>query len=434
MRRDLSLDSSPSLAVPLRFFLNVPLFAVLAAGLLLWAGPDAFASRWSPACLALTHLFTLGILASAMAGALIQILPVATGVRIAWERTSAAVVHALLTVGALTLSSAFIFGARALYLSALLLLGAAFLWLLAACAIGFWQCRGQTSKRSADVLRAVRLALAALLATATLGVMLAGAQVWPMPFQLVALTDLHAMWGLSGWVGLLTIGIAYQLIPMFQVTEPYPRLLTNGLAPVVFGLLVLISISAATFPRAERPLGVLLLLAYAVFAITTLYLLWTRKRPAADATTLFWRTAMSSLACCGPLWIVQVETGNPALSVTLGVLCLFGVAWSSVNGMLYKIIPFLLWYHSQKSLTATSRIVPKVKDMIPDRVASRQFWAHLAAFALLIAASVRPAAFARVGALAVGVSAAWLAANMFGAIRRYLRVKHMLSSIDASTS
>lgn len=35
MRRELSLDSSPSLDVPLRFFVNAPLFALLAAGVLL---------------------------------------------------------------------------------------------------------------------------------------------------------------------------------------------------------------------------------------------------------------------------------------------------------------------------------------------------------------------------------------------------------------
>jgi hypothetical protein len=434
MRRELSLDSSPALSVPLRFFLNVPLFALLAAGILLWDGPDAFTSRWSRTSLALTHLFTLGILTSAMTGALIQILPVATGVRIARAHTNAVVVHALLTAGTVTLASAFLFAGRMLYLLASLLLGTALLWLLAACAIGFWQYRRKAAKGTTEVLGATRLALVALLATAALGAILAVAQVWPVPLPLIELINLHAMWGLSGWVGLLTVGMAYQLIPMFQVTEPYPRALTIGLAPVVFALLVLISVSAAIVPQAETSLDVMLLFAYAVFAVTTLYLLWTRKRPSADATTLFWRTAMSSLACCGPLWVVQVKTGNPACSVTLGVLILFGVAWSSVNGMLYKIIPFLLWYHTQRSLTgAAMRIVPKVKDMIPDRTASRQFWVHLVALALLLAASLRPAAFTRIGALAAGISAAWLGVNVFRAIRLYLFVKRKAASMAAST-
>lgn len=435
MRRALSPDNSPALAVPFRFFLNAPIFALLAAGLLVWEGPGALASRWSPVSLALTHLFTLGILTSVMMGALIQILPVATGVRVAAAHASAVVVHTLLTAGTLALSCAFMIGAPALYAIALLLLAAALGWFLVACAIGFWRCRHAAHKGVADVLGASRLALVALLVTIALGLLLAGAQAFGIPLPIVALTNLHAVWGLSGWVGLLTIGMAYQLIPMFVVTEPYPRVFAVGLAPIVFALPALISFGAVLAPGVEIPLGALLLVAYTAFAVVTLRLLWTRKRPAADATTLFWRTAMLCLTGCGPLWAIHVETGNPVSAVTLGVVLLFGVAWSVVNGMLYKIVPFLLWYHAQRSLTgAAMRFAPKVKDMIPDRAASMQFWAHLAALAVLLAASLRPMVFARVGGLAAGVSAAWLGLNILGAIRIYLGVSRKASSTQIRAS
>ncbi|MEX3967484.1 hypothetical protein AB4Y42_35580 [Paraburkholderia sp. EG286B] len=435
MRRALSLDSSPALSVPFRFFLNAPVFALLAAGLLVWEGPDALASRWSPVSLALTHLFTLGILTSVMVGALMQILPVATGVRVAGTGASAVVVHTLLTAGTLALSSAFMAGTRALYAIALLLLAAAFAWLLAACAIGFWRYHHEARNGVADVLGASRLALVALLVTIALGLLLTGAQAFGMALPIVALTNLHAMWGLSGWVGLLTIGMAYQLIPMFVVTEPYPRVFAVALAPGAFALLALISLSAAMIPRIETPLGALLLVAFAAFAVVTLRLLWTRKRPAADATTLFWRMAMLCLAGCGPLWAIQVKTGSPACAVAFGVLLLFGVAWSLVNGMLYKIVPFLLWYHAQRTLTgAAMRFAPKVKDMIPDRAASMQFRAHLVALALLLAASLKPMVFARVSGLGVGVSAAWLGLNMLGAVRIYLGVARKASSTQIRAS
>ena len=423
MRRALSPERSPALSVPFRFFLNAPLFALLAAALLVWEGPGALASRWSPVSLALTHLFTLGILTSAMAGALMQILPVATGVHVAAVHASAVVVHTLLTAGTLALSAAFMVGAPALYVIALLLLAAALTWFLAACALGFWRYRHAARTGMADVLGASRLALVALLVTIAIGLLLACAQAFGIPLPIVALTNLHAVWGLSGWVGLLTIGMAYQLIPMFVVTQPYPRVFAVGLAPSVFALLALISFATARVPRVELPLGALLLVAYTAFAVVTLRLLWTRKRPSADATTLFWRTAMLCLAGCGPLWAIHIETGNPACAVTLGVVLLFGVAWSLVNGMLYKIVPFLLWYHAQRSLTgAAMRFAPKVKDMIPERAASMQFWAHLAALALLLAASLRPMLFARASGLAAGVSAAWLGLNILGAIRIYLSV------------
>lgn len=79
MQRALSFQQSPHPSVPLRFLFTAPLFVLLAALLLLWAGPAALSSRWTGPALALTHLFTLGVLANAMAGALMQVLPVATG-------------------------------------------------------------------------------------------------------------------------------------------------------------------------------------------------------------------------------------------------------------------------------------------------------------------------------------------------------------------
>ncbi|OYV75737.1 MAG: hypothetical protein B7Z66_11620 [Chromatiales bacterium 21-64-14] len=92
----LSLDDAPSLSVPLRFLLSAPPFGVAAALLLIWFGPQALASRWSPATLAAAHLMTLGYLTMVMAGAVLQLLPVLAGTRIPYARTVSAGVHVLL--------------------------------------------------------------------------------------------------------------------------------------------------------------------------------------------------------------------------------------------------------------------------------------------------------------------------------------------------
>ncbi|MGP1614361.1 MAG: hypothetical protein ACTS5Y_04785, partial [Pollutimonas bauzanensis] len=253
MRRALSFGNSPPLAVPLRFFINVPVFAALAGALLLWAGPQAMASRWTPYTLALTHLLTLGVLASAMAGALMQILPVATGVSVLAPRLTSALVHALLTLGTLALAGGFLLARPLLFALALCALAAAFAWLLAACLGGFWRYRRAAAKEAAEVLSAVRLALAALFATVALGGLLAAGFAWPLPLPMALLTDMHAAWGLLGWVGLLVVGMAYQVIPIFQVTELYPRLATRWLAPLVFILLAVWT--AAALPRPDGGLA-----------------------------------------------------------------------------------------------------------------------------------------------------------------------------------
>jgi hypothetical protein len=69
----------------------------------------------------------------------------------------------------------------------------------------------------------------ALLVTVSLGLLLAGSLSWGWHFPVVALTDLHAVWGLAGWTALLLVaGVAYQVVPMFQMTPPYPSLARRG--------------------------------------------------------------------------------------------------------------------------------------------------------------------------------------------------------------
>ncbi|NGM88107.1 hypothetical protein G5B35_12405 [Parapusillimonas sp. SGNA-6] len=431
MQRALSFTNSPALSVPLRFLLNVPLFALLAALLLLWAGPEALQSRWSPTTLALTHLLTLGVLGSAMAGAMMQILPVATGIHVAKPRLTAFVVHTLLTAGTLTLALAFLLTRPWLFGMALLLLGAAFGWLLVATAWGLWHYRKQRTKGASEILVAVRLALLALLVTVALGVTLATAWASGLPLPALPLTDLHGAWGLSGWVGLLLIGMAYQLVPIFQVTEIYPRVATRWLTLTIFVLLLAYTAGMVSLDGNARLFGhvagLLLAAAYVVFAGMTLWLLWKRKRPQADATTLFWRTAMISLAACGPVWLIH-GSGLANLSILLGTLFIVGVAWSAINGMLYKIVPFLLWYNAQRDLTVALRAVPKVKDIILDPVAKRQYWAHLAGLLLLLLASVLPMSFTVPAALCLAVSAGWLGFNIAMALRLYVHARKRIAA------
>ncbi len=426
MQRILSFDQAPSLSAPLRFFLSAPLFAIVAAALLLWEGPLALSSRWSPFTLALTHLFTLGFLTSSMIGALIHILPVAAGIALPRTALTATVVHALLSTGAVLLAAAFWLSQTLLFELALLFLLPAFIWFLAAGVIGLW--RAPASGARATVA-AVRLALAALAVTIVLGATLGSAFAWPSQFSfpLARLTDLHALWGLFGWVGLLIVGVAYQVVPMFQVTAIYPRHLTRSLALSLFVLLMLFTLADALlqgqFSWIPTLLSTLILLGFSWFAATTLYLLAHRKRPKPDATTLFWRTAMASLLAGAALWIIEKTTGSISHPLTLGVLFIVGFAYSTINGMLYKIVPFLVWYHLQTTLPGGCRSVPSVKQILPDELAKKQFWLHLAALLLLLAATLWPAALARPAALVLCASSIWLWINVFKATRIYWRLQ-----------
>lgn len=420
MQRALSFDDTPPLDGPLRFFLTAPVFALAAAVLLLWQGEAALVSRWSMSTLALTHLLTLGFLATTMCGALLQILPVVGGVRVVRVELTARITHVALTLGTILLVAGFILSQPVLFRLAAASLGYAFFWLLASVTIGLLR---SAPSAAAATINAIRLALLCLVVTASLGVTLAGAFGWALPLPVMQLTDLHAAWGLLGWVGLLVVGVAFQVIPMFQATAIYPRAISSWLPASL--LAALAAWSYLAFSRNDvhivRILPSLLLAGgFAAFALTSLYLLHKRKRPKADPTTLFWRLAMGSLLLCIALYLVPQFSHDAARPLVLGILLIIGFAGSAVSGMLYKIVPFLLWYHLQSN-AIERKAVPNIKALLPDHSAEQQFWLHLSALVLLVAAVLLPTVFARPAAIMFGVAALRLWLNLLQAAQAYRR-------------
>jgi hypothetical protein len=174
------------------------------------------------------------------------------------------------------------------------------IWILAAGLIPFSIAISVSLIKTAAPLVAwpIRQAALALVITLLLGILLAGAfaSLWPVS-AITELTALHAAWGLIGWVLILIIGVAYQVVPMLQITRPYPRWLTHGLTWILFLGLLLISVATQVESMASFGLlGTLLLSASSiVFASVTLRLQAGRRRKLPDTTLNFWRFGLASL-------------------------------------------------------------------------------------------------------------------------------------------
>ena len=424
MQALLSYNDAPPLSAPLRYFLTAPLFAILAGLLLLYAGPEILASRWSPATLAFTHLITAGFMLQVMLGALQQLLPVVVGANLARPLRLATLVHAAITPGTLLLAAAFmsyaplLFGAAGAFLGAGVVL---FVWAAVPALYGI--------SASSPTLPGLKVALLGLLGTVISGLLLALALGWSLNWPVLQLTDLHLGWGFMAWSCIVLAAVAFVVVPMFQLTPEYPTWFGQYFVRTAFGCVLLWTLTdlagwalaAALFATATIACG-------AVFCGVTLNILRQSKRAKPDASHHFWNLAMASaLLACG-VWLaaqwlptVNAWQGWPLL---FGVLLLFGGFMSVATGMLYKIVPFLVWLHLQNRGSAGVP-APNMKKVLPQRRIDRQLRAHLASCALLLLSVIWPAWFVYPAAVALIIANGWLLHNLLYATTIYR--KHLVT-------
>jgi len=426
---NLSLDQAPPILVPLRFFLTAPMMGLAAAVLGLLAGPELYSSRWNPYTLAVTHLLTLGFMAQIMCGAILQMLPVVVGAPVPRVAAIAGISHPLLTTGTLLLAASLLFPAPVWSYTAVVCLVAGFTIYLVATGLALWRNRNR-----GPVFLGLALALVSLLLTLVLGLALLAAYLgWWSLNGINILADVHLSWGLFGWIGLLLIGIAYQVVPMFQVTPEYPIWMKKHLAIWLFvSLFVWSGLQLAQlnawyidtiFLRLVR---VTMLGGFVLFCVLTLRLQYLRKRRITDVTLLFWRLAMYSgiLAFC--LWLLAQlfpgRTESTHYPLLLGILLLCGFGCSVMNGMLYKIVPFLSWFHLQNRQLALQRTdvrLPNMKQFIDDRTAKRQLYTFAASMLAALLAAFWPQWLSYVAASLFGLSCLLLGTNLITAFNRY---------------
>ncbi|MCP5279863.1 MAG: hypothetical protein H6935_16135 [Thiobacillus sp.] len=419
----LSYDQAPPFGTPLRLFLVAPMFLILAALLAMFA-PDAWlASRWTPSSLALTHLLTLGYLGTTMVGALLQMLPVVVGSPVPYAEPIGWLAIIGISFGTLLLVTGFLVGDPTLLMLATVFLSIGLVPFLAGTLLSLIRARALP-----QVAWPMRQAWLALAVTFALGVVLATglAGLWNTP-DLLSLTGLHAAWGLGGWVLVLVIGVAYQVVPMLQLTPPYAKGITLALTwslPIALMVFTLAWFLPSPAARGVEALALLVGMgANLAFALATLKLQGQRRRKMPDVTLDFWRLGMASLigvAVLFPAAIIEANPWRDATQILLGLLFLLGFAASVVNGMLYKIVPFLGWFHLQAQTKAGAGKIPNMKQFISNDAARWHFRLHLAAVVLLLPTPWLPPQLALAGLALLVVSGLALEMNLRRARKIFL--------------
>lgn len=375
MYQGLSLEQAPPLAVPFSFYIAASLMGIGSAAV---AGylPE-LSDRWHPLMMILAHAFLLGFVGLVMIGSLFQMLPVVAGTAVARPVFHSRILLPLLLLGLAALLAGFVnFNWRGWRASVIILAAALFYFLV----IFFGRLR--KVKLTTPAVLGMNLAGFSLLWVVALGAafiaMLSGFRIFKV-FR-PSLTDVHLSWGVAGWIGLLIQGVLCQVIPMFFVTPPFSKTLVRWQMAVLFAALTAKSALVLSALLDPIPLMILDWLVYACLffgAAYSLRLSFRRKRKVSDLSLWLIRFGLGAVLA----GTVLLSLHQPPVSAfAFQVIVLFGIN-SVVLGMLFKIVPFLVWFHLQAQamdalLQGRNVAVPTVKEIVSDRTTKTQMVFH----------------------------------------------------------
>ncbi len=388
-------------SIPLRYFGAAAVFH-LAAWLALAAGATG-APRFVGGLgwpLAALHLVTLGVLAMTAIGASLQLMPVATRQPVHSTRLPAAIWWfytagvAATTIGMGTSQPALLgAGAVAVVLG---LLGYGGLT-----ARNFIGARGM-----AGIVAHGWIAVASLVVVVVSALSLAFAYLgWPVLERPVALA-LHVPFASYGFMGMLALGLAYVLVPMFALSpapdETQVRV-SGGLAALALALA-----GAAAFSAPWAP-GLRIAALVAAGAAVTLHLklvlraLRTGMRRELGRSFRLIRIAWTLLAASLVLALAMIVTPDaPLLATLFGIVLVPGWLLTLVLGMMQRIVPFLASMHK-----APGTKLPRTpSSLTADRPLAVHYACHLGALALLALGAILDSAWIVLAASLVGAAGA----------------------------
>ncbi len=369
----LSPEQGPPLAVPLSFFFLAPVAMVGASALLLIHGDTVIWNRWVPATLAFTHVGTLGFLCPVMFGALYQIIPVVAGGTVPRLRL-AHVVHLCLVLGVVSLVLAFLGGSKVAFLVAGGSLTAALVLFLIPVAIAL--IRAPTRSHT---VTGVRVAVIGLALVSGFGLRAVCSRFTAdLNLDWLAWTVAHASFGLVVWVGGLITAVSWQVLPMFYLADPLPRvsrilsLWLTFSAATIPAVLLLIGADAQTVSLAVGPGAAAIWLLHPVVAAIRLR---RRRRRRADISLRFWYTGLGCAPVVFAAALAALWLDDPRWPLVFGWLAIWGWAGMIVHGMLTRIVPFLVWFHRFAALVGLEP-VPPMRRMLPVGRATVAYWLH----------------------------------------------------------
>ncbi len=181
--------------------------------------------------------------------------------------------------------------------------------------------------------------------------------------------NVHSVWAIFGFAGILIVGVAFHILPMFYVAPRFKEFFTQRVIWLVGAGLILWLVLNLYFDSYAIIAKIWIALFFLAFATATYIKLNARRRPISDVTVWYWKSSAIFMTLGAFIWVIN-DFYDEKYIVIVSILIGGGFIFSIVSGMLYKIVPFLVWFH----LNAKGYMsIPTMNEMIDKRLAKTQF-------------------------------------------------------------
>ena len=418
----LSTDQAPPLSAPVRFFLTAPLFGILAGFLIFFTDAATLMNRYSIESIIITHAITIGFLSFIMLGSMTQMLPVLAGAKMPKVELVTLSSYILLVVGVISMLLGLSMSNTTFNIIAFIGLGGGFLIILIATTISL-----RTVVHFNATVRGISTSIVFAFLSVFMGLYLLYSYISnDIDHTHMVVANVHSVWAVFGFAVILIIGVAFQVLPMFYVAPKFKKFCKKRVVMLIsVGLIIWLFLSA--FFEEYTLFGKLWIAMFVwAFATTVWIKLSKRRRPISDVTVWYWRSASIFLTLGSFLWIFD-EYFKHQYIVMVAIL-IGGFILSIIIGMLYKIVPFLVWFHLNAMGYMT---IPTINEMINKNVAKLQFVLFILALIGFIFSFYMPYLL-QISAVSFIISMVLLEYNVIAPILIYIKTKKTKPDFDMS--
>ena len=418
----LSTDQAPPISAPVRFFLTAPLFGILAGFLILFSDANTLMNRYSIESIVITHAITIGFLSFIMLGSMTQMLPVLAGAKMPKVELVTKSSYFLLVIGVISMLFGLYTSDTLFNIIAFIGLGGGFLIILTATALSL-----KTVVNFNATVRGISTSMVFAFLIVFMGLYLLYSYIInDIDSTHMVVANVHSVWAVFGFAVILIIGVTFQVLPMFYVAPKFKAFCKKRVVWLISIGLIIWLILSAYFE--EYTLFGKLWIAMFVWAFaTTVWLkLSKRRRPISDVTVWYWRSASIFLTLGSFLWIFD-EYFKHEYIVMVAIL-IGGFILSIIIGMLYKIVPFLVWFHLNGMGYMS---IPTINEMINKKVAQIQFVLFIASLIGFIFSFYMPNLL-QISAISFIISMVLLEYNVISPVLIYMKTKKTKPDFDMS--